>query len=313
MKTYDKSESSSEEENPIPDFDTGDVSKLFKMCEPSDEIHIGNQREYVLQLVFNGNNILVSSGSKGSVSIYQMEEQRFTPVSTIPKGLNDSLSLACSLKFDPVNQNILYCTREDGFCYCYDLRMHGHVYTFSDDSTGSPKPFTCMDINKNGRMVCCGTEKILADSFLLFFDTRQRSLLGGYWESHDDDITDIKFHPTNPDTMLSCSTDGLLNVFDLKQNTEDDALIKSLNTENSASTLTWFRSNNADHVGCLTHTNDFQIYNVESQDKELEFKRDYITKSMLRNSHADCYLIDCHAQDNLADIFLLATSNFNRG
>lgn len=243
--------------------------------------------------------------------MYQLGNTTFTPF-PLSATLNSSKSLACAVKFDPGNENLFYCTRADGYCYCYDIRTKSQIYSFND-ACGANKPFTCMDINQNSRLVCCGTEKVLADSFMLFFETRQRKLLGGYWESHDDDITDVKFHPKNPDAIMSCSTDGLLNVYDLKQNTEDDALIGSFNTESSAASLNWFRRSNTDHVGCVTHTNDLQVYNVESQDKELEFKREQITKVIMRNSHIDCYLVGCHTEENMEDVFLLATSNFNRG
>lgn len=312
MRNIHKNGESSSEEDPIPDFDVDDISKWYKMCEQSDEIHIGKTKEYILHLSFNGNNILASSGSEGSLNLFQLGESRFTSYPS-PNGLNDSKALACAVRFDPGNENIFFTTRADGYCYCYDLRTKSLVYSFNDDSNGKNKTFTCMDINHNSRLVCCGTDKIQADSFLLFFETRQRKLLGGYWESHDDDITDVKFHPNNPDALLSCSTDGLLNVYDLKQSTEDDALLESFNTESSASSLNWFRRDNFDFVACVTHTNDLQIYNVESQDKILEFKREEITKKMMRNSHIDCYLIGCHTEENLEDIFLLSTSNFNRG
>lgn len=50
-----------------------------------------------------------------------------------------------------------------------------------------------MDVNYNSRIVCCGTEKVEGDAFIVFYDTRQSKLLGGYWESHFDDITDVNF------------------------------------------------------------------------------------------------------------------------
>lgn len=44
------------------------------------------------------------------------------------------------------------------------------------------------------------------DSFLLFWDIRNPKLLGGYWNTFGDDVTSIKFHPTNPDmlVMVNC-------------------------------------------------------------------------------------------------------------
>ena len=35
--------------------------------------------------------------------------------------------------------------------------------------------------------------KMGEDSFLLFWDLRGGTLMGGYWESHEDDITCIRF------------------------------------------------------------------------------------------------------------------------
>lgn len=56
MRNINQNEESSSEEDPVPDFDVGDVNKHFKMCEPSDEIaHAGQAKEYVLHLAFNGN------------------------------------------------------------------------------------------------------------------------------------------------------------------------------------------------------------------------------------------------------------------
>lgn len=62
-----------------------------------------------------------------------------------------------------------------------------------DDTNGSPKPITCFDINQNGHLLCAGTELVGGDAFLLFWDLRKcPSLLGGYWQSHSDNITKVK-------------------------------------------------------------------------------------------------------------------------
>ena len=41
----------------------------------------------------------------------------------------------------------------------------------------------------------------------------------------------VHFHPSTEKSMVSGSTDGLINVFDIMQTTEDDALISTYNTE----------------------------------------------------------------------------------
>lgn len=97
------------------------------------------------------------------------------------------------------------------------------------------------DISCDEKLIAGGTEHIGGDAFILFWDIRQtnskikskNNLLGGYWESHMDDITHLTFHPTKRDVLASGSTDGLINIFDLTQSSEDLALTYSLNTESS--------------------------------------------------------------------------------
>ena len=58
-------------------------------------------------------------------------------------------------------------------------------------------------------------------------------------------ITLVKFHPTNPDRLATGGADGLINVFDVSQESEDDALLTALNPGvSSVRSLTWFQRKN---------------------------------------------------------------------
>jgi hypothetical protein len=63
----------------------------------------------------------------------------------------------------------------------------------SDDTEGPKKfkPFADFDIAGDGRFMCGGTELVHDDAFLLFWDIRSTNLLGGYWESHTDVVTQV--------------------------------------------------------------------------------------------------------------------------
>ena len=106
---------------------------------------------------------------------------------------------------------------------------------------GKIKPLASFDLSCDERLIVGGTEHTSGDAFILFWDIRQsnsklenkNSLLGGYWESHMDDITCLTFHPVKRNVLVSGSTDGLMNIFDLTQSSEDLALTCSLNTESS--------------------------------------------------------------------------------
>lgn len=106
---------------------------------------------------------------------------------------------------------------------------------------GKLRPFSSFDISNDDRFAVAGSEHVGGDAFILFWDLRYNNgrmkekcnLLGGYWESHIDDVTALSFHPTKPDYLASGSTDGLINVFDLTKDSEELALKYSLNTESS--------------------------------------------------------------------------------
>lgn len=173
---------------------------------------------------------------------------------------------------------------------------------------------TCFDINSNDSILCAGTEQASSESYLLFFDIRQRGKLGAYLDSHRDDLTQIKFHPTRHNVLTSGSTDGLINVFDISNSTEDDALQYCLNTESSVQTLNWHPTSSPDknRISCITHTNDFLLYDVEESEEIVKFTRDDVTKAIQRKSSNDCYLINSHTTSH-GDVLLVAGSNFSKG
>jgi WD40 repeat protein len=100
-------------------------------------------------------------------------------------------------------------------------------------SKSTRKPILQFDVSQHDQVICAGTELLEEDSYLLFWDIRSSKLLGAYWESHSDDVTAVRFHPSLTHSLATGSTDGLLNVFNLLEPSEDDALLYSLNTESS--------------------------------------------------------------------------------
>lgn len=46
-------------------------------------------------------------------------------------------------------------------------------------------------------------------------------------DSHADDVTKIQFHPENQTLLLSCSLGGILCLFDLAKENEEDAIESS--------------------------------------------------------------------------------------
>lgn len=50
---------------------------------------------------------------------------------------------------------------------------------------------SCFDVSCDGRFLVAGTEVFKDDAFLLFWDIRTTNLLGGYWDTHQEDITQV--------------------------------------------------------------------------------------------------------------------------
>lgn len=48
-------------------------------------------------------------------------------------------------------------------------------------------------------------------------------------ESHTDTVTNLQLHPDLPTLLLSASTDGLINIFDVSKPDEEDALYQVIN------------------------------------------------------------------------------------
>lgn len=97
-------------------------------------------------------------------------------------------------------------------------------------------------------------------------------------------ILQVKFHGIEHNKLISGSTDGLINVFDLSQNTEDNALIDSLNTESSVDSLYWYVNEfGKDAIFCSTHTHDVQLWNIDDAAPFAHFHRDELSTTIKVN------------------------------
>nr|POE80029.1 putative wd repeat-containing protein [Quercus suber] len=117
--------------------------------------------------------------------------------------------------------------------------------------------------------IAAGTESAkegLGDVSVLLFDTRNPSQpLRTYNESHTDSITQLAFHPTMPNVLLSASTDGLVSIFDINQSDEDEALQQVLNPR-SAIHCGGFLTTDQAYV--LTTDEHFSIYPLAEETPE---------------------------------------------
>lgn len=70
--------------------------------------------------------------------------------------------------------------------------MFSNKINISDKEEVLKKRYECMDVSCNGRVLCSGSLIVEDDSYLVFWDQRNnKKTLGGYWNSHTDDITQV--------------------------------------------------------------------------------------------------------------------------
>ncbi|KAH8416097.1 hypothetical protein KR222_008117, partial [Zaprionus bogoriensis] len=322
---------SSEDEAEIEDGDTcsaAELSAAFRSQFPRDESSLSLKRDYVLGLCADSGFTRLAAGlSNSSVKIYDLQaagdltavhEER---VPALCGSSAESEVTVCGVRFLEEGGDTLLVGTTNGLVRLFDLRASGEQARFEYKAMADaelalppvPKCFTCFDRNANSRIICCGTEQHMGNVYMLFFDVRERKQLGVYHDSHEDDVTTLRFHPSNPDLLCSGGTDGLINVFDIRQSDEDEALLNTINTESSVHRLSWHRSvNEQDIIACITHTNDFKSYECEEGDEVIAFDRAAITAGIRRRNAGNFNLINAH---NLEDdgVFLLAGTNFNKG
>uniref|UniRef100_A0A1B6HU78 WD repeat-containing protein 89 n=1 Tax=Homalodisca liturata TaxID=320908 RepID=A0A1B6HU78_9HEMI len=226
-----------------------------------------------------------------------------------------------NVRFAPDNESLLYVGYSQGTIKLWDLRDTKQCAQQFKDTTDPKsknlheKVFSSFDVNCEGRFLCAGTEVTDGDAFLLFWDTRQASLLGGYWECHTDVVTQVKFHPSEKDHLLSGSTDGLINFYDVSQTEEDEALLQSLNTQSSVDKVQWHEGTNTT-VSCVTHTSDVQLWHLDDSSPFNTFSRTDIASTLQMNNEDvedSSYVADVHSTSELDKLFVLAGSNLAKG
>lgn len=139
----------------------------------------------------------------------------------------------------------------------YDLRTASPVATF-----GHRSPITTVGASAFGT-IGAGTELVGVDAEVLVWDLRLASLLHTF-DSHHDDLTDIKFHPTDRTCLATGSTDGYVNVHDLAATDPDEFLVQTINYA-LVHSVRWCSER---RLGVLSHMETFSVFERSNVDDE---------------------------------------------
>lgn len=158
----------------------------------------------------------------------------------------------------------------DGFSYAvasndsvnvFDVRSRDKLVSLKNDKNS---PFLSLD-SRHG-MLACGTELSGVDAELFIYDIRKWDTpVRSFVDSHHDDVTDISFHPTDSKLLLSGSTDGYTNIYDLSEQEEEDALHQVINYA-SIHSCGWLAPK---RIYTLSHMETFAIHELNDKSDEL--------------------------------------------
>ncbi|EFA83211.1 WD40 repeat-containing protein [Heterostelium album PN500] len=123
------------------------------------------------------------------------------------------------------------------------------------------------------------------------------------FDCHTGDVTRVMFHPNAPNKLFSCSMDGLINLYDLSIQDDDDAILYVMNGEHSVSTFGFFGASNQ-LIWSLSTTERLSIWSVEEGTRLREYG-DLRTILAEKNNQLEVnYFITCYYDQPSNNLYL---------
>ncbi|KAK3049226.1 hypothetical protein LTR09_009404 [Extremus antarcticus] len=179
---------------------------------------LGTPPDTYLYSLAQAGSTFATIGSDDTLRLFDISLNPLRKVSSAHAGLSCLTSFASGFA----------TAGRDSLIRTWDTRAQRSNIQLSDPRGAGISSIACHD-----NLIAAGTESIkegLGEVSVLLFDTRNPGApVRSYVESHTDSITQLAFHPSQPSVLLSGSTDGLVSLFDLNIEEEEDALQQVLN------------------------------------------------------------------------------------
>ncbi|ELT89231.1 hypothetical protein CAPTEDRAFT_192356 [Capitella teleta] len=213
------------------------------------------------------------------------------------------------VQFANQNHNLCFTSALDATVRCWDFRdSHKKAVSVFEGFEDTPPGFTAFALNKNDKCLAAGTDVKSEDVHLLFWDTRQpgADALGGYFDSHSDTVSTIKFHETKATELLTGTEDGLVNLFDISESSEDEALLTTLNIETFVNRVGWCRPDSS-QIFCLSDKLTLNVWEANDPYDDVIS----IDSEEVKNKVSDDvdYLIDCFEMESSSKTFIAMGNN----
>ncbi|KAG5365929.1 putative WD repeat-containing protein [Yarrowia sp. B02] len=138
---------------------------------------------------------------------------------------------------------------------------------------GTLGPIVSCDFKDN--IVAGGSELVGTDAGICLWNVTNPKADGmpfiEFPDVHNDDVTELRFHPTRSNIVVSGSTDGLVNVYDTTE-TDQDEVVKQVFNHDASIHCAGFVSPNRVYV--LSHMETLSIY-------DMDFEKDDVAREPL--------------------------------
>jgi len=239
-----------------------------------------------------------------SIQLYDRETLR--KIHHIPNAHDRAITDLSSIQKqdpDPSNCNsnhvhLIASSGEDGFVKIFDARLSNNIPTKAATQIRAPQDgeeVLNFSAGYDGNLFAVGTDK----AQIHFYDVRNPSvLLGSYVDAHTEEVTCVKFQSstTSSTLLLTASEDGLINIHDTCQATEETSLNTVLNILTPIRKAGFFGPN-LEGVYCLTGSETLSVHHHDSAQPINDFGglqlRETLTTS-IQSAFPIQYLADCH-------------------
>lgn len=214
--------------------------------------------EYIFDLcpLLQSQSLLASTSSR---SVYQLDKETFKSRHVYKAAHND---LITSLNAFKLNSEEFISTSKDGTIKFWDTRQKHPVRSIR---TPEGVGVLCLDTNSDTAKFAVGLElynsKTGSEAAVQVYDVRGKdSPIVNYTDSHNEDVTTVRFHPSpSSSLLLSGSVDGLVNLYDSCIPDEDDAVLQVLNHGSSIHLAEFIGKN---EVLAISHMESGSLYRL---------------------------------------------------
>ncbi|OKL56014.1 hypothetical protein UA08_08640 [Talaromyces atroroseus] len=241
-------------------------------------------------------------------SLRLFDGQSLQPLAITSAKAHDGVTALKEFHGSTTDTYLLATAGRDGAVRLWDVRSGQHSKPAVEMRVEKHAPILSLSCDPDSHSVVAGTELVSSQATVALWDIRapaQKRLQ--YVESHNDDVTELQFHPTRKNVLLSGSTDGLVNLYDINVADEDDALLQVVN--HGSIHHAGFLSETA--IYALSHDETFSIHPITNPDSEEQNEYSPIKYGDLRPLLGCEYVVQTLTSDNGQGSYLAAGNTTN--